>query len=111
MLHHRKQPKGFLRFQHCHNNPRELNSFLMSTKIVRVTLFLYFMFVGVLGSLDPIHLALADGDRLPTGVIPLNGVDETLPDDDLDRFDRAVGKSKIVALGEPDHTSEGVYSA
>ncbi|MBT3219295.1 MAG: erythromycin esterase family protein [Proteobacteria bacterium] len=50
-------------------------------------------------------------DSLPEGIYEIDGLDATLPPNDLDALVDIVGDASVVALGESVHTSGGYYQA
>ncbi len=64
----------------------------------------------VLGLACPWGFAAAATEIEP-GIHRVEGIDETLPHDDLAALDKIVGKAELVALGESVHTVGGYYQA
>jgi erythromycin esterase-like protein len=62
----------------------------------------------ILGFATPVQ-ADSFGDPIGPGLFRLAGNDPSLPGDDLEPFKKIVGNADFVGLGEPFHTTGGVY--
>lgn len=65
----------------------------------------------LIGTMIPASSARAEAPVLPFGVTEIGGAAKDSPDVDLLPFLRMIEGASVVALGEPRHTSGGIYQA